>query len=218
MAISPFERAQAYAEQQRRFQRVFEDALSRGQDPSVVNARPEGMPSAYGLQQYEPGSEFYDQAKAQAVLAQIRQFDPNASITERANQLEGMGGSNWVLSFDQSKLPSLATPEASRHVGSYGSDRLRDESIIFDDPNYGPTTIPQNVKQRDSTWLDIVGPLLVGGFAGLASGGLGFLGNALMKAPRAAAGFFGTAASGQSLTPQQALLLRALAARRARNG
>lgn len=214
--MSDYDRSLAFAEQQRRFQRVFEDALSRGQSPSTVQATPEGMPKAFGLQQYEPGSEFYDEAKANAVLAQIRQFDPNASLTNTGPKYEGDGTTYWALNYDQSKLPQLANPQASRHVGSYGSDRLYDQSLTLDDPNYGPTTLPQNVKLRNDTWLNTVGPLVVAaiaGGAGLMAGGSTWGASAARALPRVG-NMLTSGGSGQSLTPQQLALWRLMRARR----
>ncbi len=68
--------------------------------------------------------------------------------------------------------------------------------------------------------VDILGPLLVGGFAGLAGGGLGMMGNLVSKAPQLLNSLSPLLGGGgaPTMTPQQLFLLQLLAMRNQQSG
>src|SRR3954469_22583741 len=103
-----------------------------------------------------------------AVLQRVLQFDPNAHLDPFTYYgSEGVENRQQVT-FDQSKLP------APKDNGSVMSDRalLCNPAMVRPDPNYGMVTDPRNINlhHNDSTWLDIVGPLIVSAVTAGAGG------------------------------------------------
>ena len=130
-------------------------------------------------------------------LAAARKFDPNAKLTSTwvpgtANNSETGGKSNgyWsnAIDYDQSKVPqigagwNLTKDQQSNLIGVPGNTKeeaakhfkyLRDPNAFKFDPNYGWVTDKRNIIEKEGTdWIGILGPMLVGGFAGLAGAGL----------------------------------------------
>lgn len=162
---------------------------------------------------FMPGSGFdYDPSTTQMgqqFLDAIHKYDPNAKFVGETRG-EGQPGNNyWSLQGDMSKIPGLGkgvdlnqgdfdplyySPRSSTgrteqnfidtQNHSFDSNSLYDPNWKWKDPILGQITSNRNVKPQGTSWLDIVGPALVGGFAGLASGGLGVIGSALTKAPQ----------------------------------
>ncbi len=108
----------------------------------------------------------------QNALGWVRQFDPNASI--------GWEGQNQRLNFNNALLPQNV-------LGGHGilgiargtpgsGERLAMPGAVVDDPVYGRVTTPQNLQEKGTSMVDIIGPLMVaaatmgGGLAGLAPG------------------------------------------------
>lgn len=227
----------AQAEAQRNYQNAVRNATPTVQIDSSGNpldiasgalgAMPTSLPgpAAYGLAGFNSGMQFDSTEAAQAALARIKQFDPNASITgSYTGYGDGGGQYGSVLNFDQSKLPAQAIP-GSVNVGMYGRDRLFNNNLVYNDPNYGAVSAPANVKYQTSTWLDTVGPMLVGAFGG-ALGGSSLLSSLLSKAPQIgnmASNLFGGGSpflggGSSTISPQQMLMLRLLAARNQAGG
>lgn len=119
-------------------------------------------PAAYNLLGLTNGQTYDTQADAAATLARVRQFDPNATITQGSylNSDSGTSNPNWVLNFDQSKLPK-PQHQGAVSVGGYGRDDLYNQDAIAYDPNYGAVTDPRNVHYHDSSWIDY-GPMVIG--------------------------------------------------------
>lgn len=179
------------AEQRRNYIKQFEG------NPSGNNQAWSG-PDAYGLGGLQSGiSEFQsgDEAGMNATLAQLRNFDPNASVTQMSRTTGGDDGGKeskyWQLNFDQSKLPKQEV--AGTSVGAYGNDRVYNEEAVQIDPHYGAVTDPKNINKTEGfNWLDYA-PLLVAGFgfgAPLLAGAMssGVLGGAAGAAAGGAAG------------------------------
>jgi len=131
-------------------------------------------------------------------LAAARKFDPNAKLTSTwvpgtANNSEtgGQSGGYWsnAIDYDQSKVPQigagwgLTKDQQSNLIGVPGNTKeeaakhfkyLRDPNAFKFDPNYGWVTDKRNIIEKEGTdWIGILGPMLVGGFAGLAGAGAG---------------------------------------------
>ena len=148
----------------------------------------------------------------QAVLNRVIQFDPNAHLSPFTYYgPEGVENRQQVV-YDQSKLPQPKYPGA---VFS-GATPLYNPQAVQRDPNYGNVTSPLNLNlmQNEHSWLDVVGPLLVGGAIGLG-GGFSALGSMFSKLPN-----IGQMASGflnrpqvPTITPQQLALLRLMQGR-----
>lgn len=158
-------------------------------------------PAAYGIN-VVPGATFNtgQEDEASAQLARIRQFDPNAKITQVQKEVGGgEGGSQmqtvYQIDFDQSKLPAHKySGNNLTGAGGYGNDHVwnEDDKSFGYDPNYGVMTDKRNIDPHEGIdWLGILGPMAVGGFAGLVGGG-GMAAAALQKAP----GMIANAANG----------------------
>src|SRR3954471_1060417 len=121
-----------------------------------------------------------------AVLQRVLQFDPNAHLDPFTYYgSEGVENRQQVT-FDQSKLP------APKYNGSVMSDGalLYNPAMVRRDPNYGMVTDPRNINlhHNDSTWLDIVGPLIVSAVTA-GAGGASMLGSLMTKLPNVASMF-----------------------------
>jgi hypothetical protein len=143
----------------------------------------------------------------QRALAFAKQYDPNASI-----DWEGQG---QFLKFNNALMPQNVL--GGRGIegiarGTPGSgEKLANPDAVLDDPIFGRVTAPQNLREKGPSMVDILGPLMVGGFAGLAGGGLGLLGNAVSKAPGMISNVFSRGP--ESMSPQMMALLRYLSLR-----
>ncbi len=141
-------------------------------------------------------------------LEGIRKYDPNASFT--AHQMGGEGGSGqntWSLNADLSKIPDMVknidmnkgayNPVYYSPMSNAGSSESYfrehnqhdfDRSQLYNpnmtrmDPVLGQVTDRKNLRPQQRTWLDTVGPMLVGGFGGML-GGAGWLSSLAQKAP-----------------------------------
>ncbi len=110
----------------------------------------------------------------QSALNWVKQYDPNASL-----QWMGESGGQY-LNFNNSLLPQnvLGGHGIERIArGTPGSgERLAVPGAVVDDPIYGRVTTPQNLQEKGTSMVDIIGPLMVaaatmgGGLAGLAPG------------------------------------------------
>ena len=141
-------------------------------------------------QMYGPGQTYSDPAAAQSALAAALQYDPNARLGTVSTFNGNDPSTEQQLIMDPSKLPQAQTPGLVPYIGTgwggNGPSTLANPNLVRNDPNWGPMTIPQNIRSRnDSTWLDTVGPLLVGGAIGLG-GGFSMLGSLLSKLPNVA--------------------------------
>jgi hypothetical protein len=121
-----------------------------------------------------------------AVLQRVLQFDPNAHLDPFTYYGPDGAENRQQVTFDQSKLP------APQHPGLVfsGNTPLYNPRMQTRDTNYGMVTDPRNVNihQNDSTWLDIVGPLLVTAITA-GAGGASMLGSILTKLPNVASMF-----------------------------
>jgi len=153
--------------------------------------------------------EGWDQA-----LNWARAFDSNAAIRANEDGTEGQ-----YISFNRALAPM-------NQMGGRGIENATNLDGLADAKRYtGPVAQDSNLgnigysplAQRQltdrGTWLNIVGPLVVGGLAGFASGGLGALGNAMTKAPSFLNNLSSSLGGGNTMTPQQMLILRLLALR-----
>lgn len=140
-------------------------------------------PGAYGLLGVTPSQNFSGDGssqEAQAQLAQLQHYDPNARIvvTQTTNSDTGQTSPQYHFQYDTSKLPmpALAAGGNLAQAGAQGQTNLRNPSAVTNDPNFGPITATNNViRDNGGGWLDTVGPALVAAFGGAAS--LGLLGS-----------------------------------------
>ncbi len=150
-------------------------------------------------------------------LGFARRYDPNASIgwTPEGNQYVNF---NNAL-MPQNALGGHGIEGIARGVAGSG-ERLRSPGSVIDDPIFGRVTTPQNLAEKGPSMVDILGPLLVGGFAGLAGGGLGMMGNLVSKAPQLLNSLSPLLGGGgaPTMTPQQLFLLQLLAMRNQQSG
>jgi hypothetical protein len=172
--------------------------------------------------------------EADQFMAALHQYDPNARWNAVASG-GGEGGSGGEslnqLVYDNSKLPLNVTGQPGLigiARGTPGSgERLVNPNAVQQDPIYGPVTNWRNLQEKGPSMVDVLGPLLVGGFAG-ALGGFGMLGSIMSKLPNVAqigAGMLNQGAGAapvpmgnvapengvqslQQLTPQQLMMLR----------
>jgi hypothetical protein len=161
-AASNFQLGQDNAEQWRNYQAQFEG------NPGG-NGQAWGGPDAYGMLGMRSGAEFQPGTEAEmyARLAQLRKFDPNASIMQQSRTSGGEGGGTeqkyYTMNFDDSKLPhSDVNPNQAVQAGTYGENLQNNDNVVYD-PHYGAQTSRQNLKNEHS-WLDY-SPALVAGFA-----------------------------------------------------
>lgn len=156
----------------------------------------------YGGQNYFDTDPMASSA-GQQFLAGLQKFDPNARFNQTT--MGESGSPVWTLQYDARKLPGGRIDGTGKYVdlnpGDFnpqydpmGTDPGASHSFqapLFN-PNavgnvstYGRVTSPRNVNYAaaDRSWLDIVGPALVG-ILGMAFGGsLPFLQQLLLKAP-----------------------------------
>jgi len=181
-------------------------------DPSKTG-KPIAMmqgPKAYGL--YGAPNDYDTEEMAEAQLARVKQFDPNASISYRFESLGGEGGGQpkWTVNFDRDKLPALggdaqaAQGKGARLAGfgGYGAENLYNKDNVVWDENYGALTDNRNIDTRktDDEGLMKYAPLVVmalatmGAAAPALAAGAGFMeavggaslgaaGNAMFAAP-----------------------------------
>ncbi len=165
----------------------------------------------------------------QSALGFAQKYDPNASIgwTPEGNQYVNFNNSL----LPQNVLGGHGIENIARGVAGSG-ERLGNPNLVLDDPVYGRVTAPQNLREKGPSMVDILGPMLVGGsvmgfplLAGALSGGvlggtagsLGFMGNAMTKAPGLLNNMFG-GGQGGGLSPQMQMLMQLLAARQGGGG
>ncbi len=123
------------------------------------------------------------------------------------NNFWGLGHPGEAVPYyvDPKGLPTTKYGDITsiRQVG--GPFDLRDESIQYDDPNYGKITPSQNTIDPSSqkNWMDYIGPLAVGlATAGLGGAGLPWYASAgLSAAKMAGSGTFNPLALGMSALP-----------------
>lgn len=109
-------------------------------------------------------------------LKWVQKYDPTASL-QVAMQPGGEAGQ--YLQFNNKLLPQNVTggrgiEGIARLPGS--GEKLVNGGAVFEDPNFGRVTFPQNLAEKGPSLVDIIGPLIVGaatmggGLAGLAPG------------------------------------------------
>ena len=114
------------------------------------------------------GAEEVDTPRAQALLAELRKYDPAATF--KPAQLGESGQTSYTLSFDGSKIPGY-DPNSLTITGegfngrpmSWG-DQLKDPSAVIDSGLFGQQTKRTNIKPEPMSTLDWLGPALVGAF------------------------------------------------------
>jgi hypothetical protein len=175
-----------------------------------------GLAQLWGLsgQLYGGAAPTDPQAALQAAL----QYDPNAHLESYSDFGDG-GNTQQQLIFDRSKLPAQQAgmaPVPTWLAGgrsSTGGTFLANPNALYNDANYGTLTPSSNIRGgNNSTWLDTVGPLLVGGAIGLG-GGFSMFGNLFSKLPNVASMVSNYMQQPAALSPQQIALYRALATR-----
>lgn len=151
----------------------------------------------YGLNQENPITSLGQNENE--LLDLVRQLDPNASWKYQdnsgsSNEGGGSAANNWVLDFDNTKLPT-ALPGSPQHQqgtnmlglinssglvqgmtslndpDSYASNNLLYPQFQWDTP-YGQMTPSFNVRE-DTSFMDTVfkvAPWLIGGLGGLMAG------------------------------------------------
>lgn len=146
------------------------------------------------------GAEEINSPQAQALLAELRKYDPAATF--KPTQLGDQTG--YTLSFDPSKVPGY-DPNAITITGEgfngrpmSWSDQLKDPSAVTTSGLFGEQTNRSNIKPQAPTWLDYVGPAAVGlfgfgmaGIPGTSFGGFGSQFSTLGADSAAAAGSAG---------------------------
>ena len=152
----------------------------------------------------------------QAALQAALRYDPNAHLESYSDFGDSGGGMQQQLIFDRSKLPAPQVQGLVPYIGNPnnpGPSTLANPNALFNDPNYGPMTAQANIRSRnDTTWLDTVGPLVVGGAIGLG-GGFSMLGNLLSKLPNVAQMASGFMNRAPAISPQQLYLMQLLSRR-----
>ncbi len=157
-------------------------------------------------------STFTTQEGWQQALQWVKQFDPNASI--QGTQTPS-GDQGQYLSFNNSLLPTnsmggkgilgAANVDALQDANHYVGPRAQDANL----GNIGSSAYAQRSLTDRGTWLDVVGPLLVGGFAGLGGGGFNLISSLMQKAPQFLGGLNSLFTQPQQqLTPQQIALMQ----------
>ena len=114
----------------------------------------------------------------------VRQFDKDASIQANTNGQEGQ-----YIAFNNALLPQNAMGgngimgavnlQALQDRGHYIGPQAQDQNL----GQIGNSLYGQKTLTDRGTWLDIVGPLLVGGLAGLGGGGFNLISSLMQKAP-----------------------------------
>ena len=160
-------------------------------------------PTAQTYWDYDPSTT----QMGQQFLNAARQYDPNAGFTQ--HQMGESGSPVYQLNFDQSKVPQINqnldmnkgdynpvyySPTSSagmpenvynqRYQHNFDTSRLYNPNAISNNPILGSYTPRANLRPERPNWMDYVGPLAVGGLAGLAGGGLGLIGNVMSRAPQ----------------------------------
>ncbi len=140
------------------------------------------------LNQYHSGhgtmtQEMYDHFGGDDILAQLKKYDPNVSVTETSisGGEGGEGAAGKKIDFDVSKLPTpkggldllnMRAAEGLRDKGSGDHHYLRDPSAVYEDDAYGKITHASNVGKTQD-FLDkygpVIGPLLVSVVAPMAA-------------------------------------------------
>lgn len=118
--------------------------------------------------------EMYEYFGGDAMLEQLRKYDPNATFTDTATY-GGEGGDGPMgkrLDFDITKLPSVQGIAPYDLILSNAHERIKDPSKVYDDPNYGSVTKVGNFyKDPDAKWTKFA-PLFVSLLAPMAGGAL----------------------------------------------
>ena len=118
--------------------------------------------------------EMYEYFGGDAMLEQLRKYDPNATFTDTATY-GGEGGDGPMgkrLDFEISKLPSVHGIAPYQLSLSNAHERVKDPSKVYDDPNYGSVTDARNFyKDPDAKWTKFA-PLVVSLLAPMAGGAL----------------------------------------------
>lgn len=146
---------------------------------------------------YYAGQNYFDQdpmsgAPGRQFMDALRKYDPNAQFTQTT--MGESGSPVWTLQYDASKMPnghkigngqidmnggdyspqyySIGDaggfdPKNAPYGGNFRAD-LYNSNAINNDPVWGKTTDPRNVKPDSPSWVDKFGPMLVGGFGMMA--------------------------------------------------
>lgn len=119
------------------------------------------------------GAEEINSPQAQAMLAALRQYDPNAYF--RPTEMGGQTG--YTLDFNGNLIPGY-DPNAITTTGTgfngqamQWGDQLKDPNAVTHSDLFGDQTQRSNIKPQERDWLDIVGPLAVAAF-GFGIGGI----------------------------------------------
>lgn len=166
-------------------------------------------PSLSGWGQYLSTSYIPDPSSPEAIdfLTRLRKYDPSA----RYVPMDAEHGGGAQIVFDVTKLPKTASGEAfnpsafmETSMPGFNTGGIIDPSkVMKGDPTYGDYTAGANTSDPDRTnWIDVVGPLAVGAFAGLGAGG--FLPGAGAEAAGAGSSplFTGGGGVGSLFTPE----------------
>lgn len=180
--------------------------------PPASAAPPASLPQNWGRYLATVPQEDLDtnSEAAQQALQWVRQYDPNAQYTSGA---AASGNAGSFLQYDMSKLPQNVTGgrgiQGIQNLGGLADAGRYAGPKLPSDPIYGNVGSSLFPIQDRGTWLDIVGPLIVGGAAGLGAGGFNMISSLMQKLPTVAR--MGSAMmSPQQLTPQQIALLQML--------
>lgn len=128
------------------------------------------------MQAYSSGLGDGSDASAQAALAVIKKYDPNAKIS---TSLSGDNNTqSYIIDYDHSKMPQIpkgAFPLAPTQNGIVlAHDHMYNPSLVVNDPNFGALTPSYNVKPDPGNpilgFLDKVLPYAVMGTLGYGAG------------------------------------------------
>jgi hypothetical protein len=115
------------------------------------------------------------------ILSLLRQYDPEATYNSNWGAGEGVSTQDFgFYNYRPDLFPTTQYGALGLFAGAGDTDDLIDPNLRYEDPNYGWITPSTNVKNAGLSWIDIVGPALTLGFAGIGSGliagGIGSLG------------------------------------------
>lgn len=151
----------------------------------------------------------------QTTLGFAKQFDPNASIgwTPEGNQYVNFNNSL----LPQNVLGGRGIEGIARMPGS--GERLGNKGLTFNDPTFGQVTAPWNLQENGPSMVDILGPMIVGGLAGLGGGGFNLISSLMQKGPGLLSNFSNLmGGGGNTMSPQQLMLLRLMSMRNGGGG
>jgi hypothetical protein len=150
-----------------------------GEDPGTAHGGEAGMgTTGAGVEWADIGNQAEGQTPEQTTFTPDARF--NGAVTRARSDTEGGPGA-YRFHVDPSLLPQTRFGDVTRSAQVNPHTRLRDPSMVYDDPNYGRITDHRNVDTSS------VGPMLVslaaGGIGGLASAGIGAAGAAGSSIP-----------------------------------